>query len=115
MSKPPQSKFSGALAALRNPPADAETKAPAADGMKEQVTEREPEPTTGDAFAIAPVLSRGKGRPPGKRSNADYQPTTVFLRKATKNTAQRRLMDDTEKRDLSELIEQLLSQWVEAQ
>jgi hypothetical protein len=97
----PQSKFSGALAALNRKPTDSEAAPPAADAV--------------DAAAITPLESRGKGRPPGKRSNVDYRPTTVFLRKRTKNAAQQRLMDDPEGRDLSELIEQLLAQWITAQ
>lgn len=102
MSQPPQSKFSGALAALRDKPPASQ------DG--------EPSPAKApDAAVSAPTVLRGKGRPPGKRSNADYQPTTVFLRKLTKSAAQRRLIGDAEGRDLSELIEQLLAQWVEAQ
>lgn len=101
MPQPPQSKFSGAFAALRGtPPANTDGETPATDAV--------------ESAPVAVPAPRGKGRPPGKRSNADFQPTTVFLRKHTKNAAQRRLMDDPQKRDLSEVIEQLLAQWVEA-
>jgi hypothetical protein len=53
-----------------------------------------------------------KGRPTGKRSNPEYEPTTVFLRKATKRTANRALEDAGIRQDLSELIEDLLQVWI---
>jgi len=92
----PQSKFSGAFAALRGGSAIPEG-----------------EPSASDALTAS--LPRQKGRPPGKRSNAEYQPTTVFLRRRTKNAAHRLLLDDTNGRDLSDLLEQLLSKWLEEQ
>src|SRR5262245_44793212 len=58
---------------------------------------------------------RGKGRPPGKRSDPDYQPTTVLLRQQTKKMANRLLEDGSTGQDLSELIEQLLSEWIQEQ
>ncbi len=92
-----QSKFSGALAKLNR---QAET--PAADI-----------PIPSAPIAIASDVARGKGRPPGKRSDPDYQATTVLLRKQTKKTAARRLEDAGSDKDLSDLIEQLLSEWIQ--
>jgi hypothetical protein len=63
-------------------------------------------PTTGE-----PV--RGKGRPPGKRSDPNYQPTTVLLRQHTKKMANRLLEDRNTGQDLSELIEHLLLVWIQ--
>jgi hypothetical protein len=54
------------------------------------------------------------GRPPGKRSNPDWEQTTLFVRKETKRAAMRRLMDDGSGQDLSEVIEQLLAKWAKA-
>jgi hypothetical protein len=56
-----QSKFSGVLAKLKQRPAETQSIA-------------QPEPPRGSE----PV--RGRGRPPGKRSDPDYQATTVLLR-----------------------------------
>jgi hypothetical protein len=53
-----------------------------------------------------------RGRPAGKRSNPEFEPTTIFLRKATKKTANRTLEDSGIKQDLSELIEELLQNWI---
>jgi hypothetical protein len=72
-----------------------------------QLTARQPAPP----MAAEPV--RGKGRPPGKRSDPDYQPTTVLLRHQTKKMANRLLEDGNTRQDLSELIEQLLVEWIQ--
>jgi hypothetical protein len=93
---PEKSKLSGALAKLKQRPA----KQPAA---------RQPTPP----IAAEPV--RGKGRPPGKRSDPSYQPTTVLLRQQTKKMANRLLEDRSTGQDLSELIEQLLTEWIRQQ
>jgi len=55
-----------------------------------------------------------RGRPTGKRSNPEFEPTTIFLRKTTKKTANRTLEDSGIKQDLSELIEELLQTWISA-
>ena len=56
-----------------------------------------------------------RGRPAGKRSDPEFQPTTVLLRKATKKAAIRKLEDTDARKDLSDLIEQLLNGWVKRQ
>jgi hypothetical protein len=75
------------------------------------VARLEQRPTTPPAAGSA----RGKGRPPGKRSDPEYQPTTVLLRQQTKKMANRLLEDGSTGQDLSELIEQLLSEWIQEQ
>ena len=87
------SKFSGVLAKLKQRPAEQPTALPAPPVGSEPV--------------------RGRGRPPGKRSDPDYQPTTVLLRKHTKKTATRLLEDTNSAQDLSDLIEQLLIEWIQ--
>jgi len=91
-----QSKFSGVLAKLKQRPTE------------EQSPIQPPLP-----IGIEPV--RGRGRPPGKRSDPAYQPTTVLLRKHTKKTAARLLEDTNAAQDLSDLIEQLLTAWIQQQ
>ena len=97
MSEP--SKFSGALSKLKGRPA---TEAATTD-----------EPPAALPAIYSADQQRGKGRPPGKRSDPDYQPTTVLLRKKTKKAASRLLQDADTGQDLSELIEQLLSEWIQ--
>ena len=91
---PEKSKSSGALANSKQRPAT-------------QPTARQAAPP------IAAAPGRGKGRPPGKRSDPDYQPTTVLLRQQTKKMANRLLEDGSTGQDLSELIEQLLTEWIQ--
>jgi hypothetical protein len=91
-----QSKFSGALSRLKVRPAP-----------EQDANEPANVPAT-----HTPVMERGKGRPPGKRSDPDYQPTTVLLRKQTKRAANRLLQDADDGQDLSDLIEQLLTEWI---
>ena len=89
------SKYSGALANLRRRPI------PQSAALSAQPLGSEP--------------VRGRGRPPGKRSDPDYQPTTVLIRKHTKKTATRLLEDTNASQDLSDLIEQLLTEWIQKQ
>ena len=84
-----QSKYSGVLAKLKQPPV-------------------EEQPVTPEA-----PMERGRGRPRAKSSDPDYQPTTVILRKRTKRTAARILEDEEIGQDLSELIEELLLEWIQ--
>jgi hypothetical protein len=91
------SKFTGALSRLREVPAPAE---PPVEPVSPP-----PKPD------VAPTVAKGRGRPHGKRSDPDFKPTTLLLREKTKRAAMRLLEDNGAGQDLSELVEQLLSQW----
>jgi hypothetical protein len=104
MAKP--SKFAGALAKLKKPsqtPGPVATTVPEAVVAEIPIVERRVKP--------APAIERSRGRPPGKRSDPAYEPTTVLLRKDTKRAANRKLEDSGEKADLSVLIERLSEEW----
>ena len=59
-----------------------------------------------------PEISSKRGRPPGKRSNPNFERLTVLVKKSTRKDAQR-LWEDTEHgRDMSELVERLLVNFV---
>jgi|ERR1035438_4910570 hypothetical protein len=61
----------------------------------------------------APVLpAKALGRPPGKRSNPDYAPVQVLLKKQTHKLTRRILSDLDNGQDVSELVQTLLEQWV---
>jgi hypothetical protein len=87
------SKFAGALARLK----------PSLDQVETELPRTEPS------------IARARGRPPGKRSDPDFQPTTLLLRKSTKRAANRILEDLDAGQDLSELTEELLSGWIQRQ
>jgi hypothetical protein len=92
-----QSKFAGALGRLNKRPA-----APPA--------EVHPFPAVAEP-APASRAAEGNGRG-GKRSNPEFSPTTFFVRKDTKRKAVRLLEDTNAGKDLSDLVEELLTNWV---
>ncbi|WP_293912157.1 hypothetical protein [Deinococcus sp.] len=63
-----------------------------------------------DDAAPTPVPAKKMGRPPGKRSNPEYQQVTVLLHSATYTEARKRLLD--ERKDVSDLINELLDGWL---
>jgi len=79
----------------------------------DEAPELEPqEQLTPKTRPLAPPAPKGRGRPAtGKRSDPDYESTTVFLRKETKNAAARLLVGEKHQ-DLSDVLEKLLSSWV---
>jgi hypothetical protein len=97
----------GALTQLRAPKreADEEDQAPAASL---------PPATQSDVSFHTPLSAtpRGPGRPPGKRSNAEWDYANILLRKHTKKMANRKLEDEGTDKDLSELVERLLGMYL---
>jgi hypothetical protein len=75
---------------------------------------RTPKDEGRDSPRPAKSHGQGPGRPTGKRSNPDYEQTTVLLKKKTKKAAVRMLEDAGKKADLSELLQTLLDQHVSA-
>ncbi|AFD27641.1 hypothetical protein DGo_PB0372 (plasmid) [Deinococcus gobiensis I-0] len=94
------SKFSGLRAMREKRTQEAEAEAPA------------PSPT---AVPAPPPLTpeeprRRVGRPPGKRSDPNYQQVTVLLRANTYLEVRKRLLD--ERKEVSELLNDLLDEWL---
>ena len=78
----------------------------------DQEQELSPQPRRPRNTVSIRAATKGRGRPAtGKRSDPNYESTTVFLRSATKAAAARLLLDDKEQ-DLSGVLEKLLSEWV---
>jgi len=64
----------------------------------------------------APVVPvRPMGRPPGKRSDPDWSPRTILMRTKIHRRVSGALLDNSKGPDLSELIDQLLTEWLERQ
>lgn len=59
-----------------------------------------------------PSGSKKRGRPPGKRSDPGYTQITAYVRTQTINDVKVELIRRGEKKDASELIEELLSTWL---
>lgn len=58
------------------------------------------------------ALSPKRGRPNGKRSNADFQQVTAYVRRDTYRQVSMKLLDRHNKGEFSELIEDLLQKWI---
>ena len=61
------------------------------------------------------TLVRTVGRPPGKRSDPDYKQYSVLLKRQTHRKVSGLLRDRESDQDVSELVEQLLDQWLAEQ
>lgn len=61
-----------------------------------------------------PVVAteKGRGRPPGKRSDPGWKPRTILMRTKTHRRVSGILLEQDDGPDLSELIDQLLSEWI---
>lgn len=67
-----------------------------------------PKPPADGRNGEAPRL----GRPSGKRSDPDYVGFTTYIRKDTHHRVKRALFDEPDRRELSELVEELLAKWL---
>jgi hypothetical protein len=74
------------------------------------------EETHGAERAEKPVVVlKAPGRPPGKRSDPEYKQYSVLLKKQTHRQVTAILRDQEDGPDVSELLQQLLEQWLEQQ
>ena len=89
-----------ALAELHRQPAEAEA----------------PEPPAASAPPEAePPAEKGRGRPAtGKRSNPDWKLYSHFLKRQTQRAAVARLQTEDDGRDLSDVLQELLENWLKA-
>ena len=73
------------------------------------------EPANQPAAVVTTPVGQGserRRRKAGKRSDPAFRPTTFFVRKETQRKASRLLEDQDSGKDLSDLVEELLSTWV---
>jgi hypothetical protein len=87
-----ESKFSGTLRRLKKTP-----EAPA-----------DPKPSISTSVGPRPLTGHYRG----KRSDPEWANITILMRKSIKRDVRRRLEDEEEGRDISELIDQLLIEWL---
>lgn len=75
-----------------------------------------PAPPAADAAAEAPtvaVATRPRRERVGKREDPNYHQCGLYIRKTTHKRARRRLEDTQPGKDMSELVQELLEQWLE--
>ena len=73
------------------------------------------EPQAQERIEKHAVPVKALGRPPGKRSHPDYKQYSVLLKKQTHRQVTNILRDQEDSQDVSELVQQLLEQWVKTQ
>ena len=57
-------------------------------------------------------VERKRGRPPGKRSDPNFEATTAYIRKDTHRNVKIALLHEGKGREFSELVEDLLAAWL---
>ena len=72
---------------------------------------REDEPTQTDEARRHTVSVLGRPRN-GKSSNPEYKQISALIRKDTHREVVRALLDDNESRDVSDLLQDLLQEWL---
>ena len=89
------SKFSGIMAARREPEIDSNTTA------QDYAVDEMPE-------------TKRRGRPTAKRSDPLFVQTSPYIRKATLQSVKLALLQEGQGREYSELVEELLSDWLKS-
>lgn len=74
--------------------------------------EPEPEPEQPTQPEVPP---QKQGRPRGKRSNPDYEQVTAYIRRNTYTEVKIALLQSGKGQEFSELIEELLTEWLSTQ
>jgi hypothetical protein len=87
--------------------------------LHRQVTEPE---QPDDAIQVVPLpqtpglpVEKGRGRPAtGKRSNPEWKLYSHFLKRQTQRAAVARLQAEESERDLSDILQELLENWLKS-
>lgn len=124
MSKP-RSKFSGFLTAAQSsdsdtagsPITDAErpagTSRPSPSEPSTRIAGRSLGPTASEvSVSAAPIVAPRRGRPPGKRSDPEFDQVTAYIRRRTHQDVKIALLQEGSGREFSELVEELLANWL---
>lgn len=86
----------------------------------DQAKEREPEtpaketPHPSPALSVMPSPEKKRGRPSGKRSDADYVQVTAYIQKDTHRDVKIALLKTSTDKDFSELVDSLLANWLKS-
>ena len=91
-------------------------------GILNRAKERDTEPSADEPKAAAPPSpappvpppTKKRGRPSGKRSDADYVQTTAYIHKDTHRDVKIALLKSGGNQDFSELVDNLLAKWLKS-
>ena len=82
-------------------------------GLMDAANSRENEAAQPTPVAM-PAKREGRGRPRGKRSDPDFEQVTAYIRKQTHQGVKIALVQGGRGQEFSELVEDLLAQWLKA-
>ena len=88
-------------------------------GILQQAKDRTPEspadaPLSPPPAPLAPPSAKKRGRPSGKRSDADYTQITAYIQRETHRDVKIALLKSGNGLDFSELIDSLLAEWLKS-
>jgi hypothetical protein len=66
------------------------------------------------ALPVMPASEKKRGRPSGKRSDADYVQVTAYVNKDTHRDVKIALLKAGKGKDFSELVDDLLGHWLKS-
>jgi hypothetical protein len=64
-------------------------------------------------LTLATAKEPKKGRPKGKRSDPDFEQVTAYIKSQTYTSVRIELLKEGQKREFSQLIQQLLDDWLQ--
>lgn len=101
------------------PEAEQEPQPPAPEPTAPTILPNVQQRTKAGHLAIAdtshPAPPKKMGRPPGKRSNPDYEQVTAYIRRDTHLAIKLALLQEGQGREFSELVEELLIGYLRTQ
>ena len=105
------SKFKGLLDAVKTH--EPEVEPPTHDEANHTSPVAEPQP-----YPLPPTpeleVEPKRGRPKGKRSHPDYEQVTAYIKTLTYQEVKIALLREGKKREFSELMQELLDDWLES-
>lgn len=112
------SKFSGLLQAKQAQPLPSEVTNTSIEPVEPEtvVTATEApkeEPQVAPISAVSPGAVINMQPPRGKKGHPDYNQVTIYLKKETHNKAKIALLQSGSEKDFSELVEELVSKFLE--
>ena len=77
-------------------------------------TKKSAKPQTQAQLIVEPEVEPKRGRPKGKRSHPDYEQVTAYIKTLTYQEVKIALLREGQKREFSELMQELLVNWLES-
>ena len=107
------SKFKGIIEAARGQPSGDSEEMPSAQARVRRGGRSVRSQAAPPAEPAAPPVQRRRGRPAGgKRNDPDYEQVTAYVRRDIHRRVKIALLQEDQKLEFSELVDDLLAQWL---